>query len=363
MTDESYIKLAIEIAKKGSGFVSPNPLVGAVIVKEDRIIGAGFHERYGSFHAEVNAINNSTQEVEGSTLFVNLEPCSHFGKTPPCTDLIINKKISKVVIGTLDVNPLVSSNGVKKLKNSGISVKVGVLEKECIELNRFFFKAVKEKIPYVTLKSAQTIDGKIADLKGNSKWISSYESRKFVHNLRSQYDAVLVGSGTVKKDDPNLTVRMSEGRSPIRVIFDTSLSLKPTYKVFKKNSGKRVFLIIGESSVVKKEKIKKFQKQGVTLVFVKENKFGRINIKSALSELYNLGINSLLVEGGSEIFSSFIKENLFDEIYTFVSPKILGNGMNVFGDVGIRSIEKSIKLKVHSFEKFEDDILIIYRKE
>lgn len=363
MTDESYIKLAIEIAKKGSGFVSPNPLVGAVIVKEDKIIGAGYHERFGSSHAEVNAINNSTQDVEGSTLYVNLEPCSHFGKTPPCADLIISKKIAKVVIGTLDVNPLVSLNGVKKLKSAGVSVKVGVLEKECIELNRFFFKAVIQKIPYITLKSAQTIDGKIADLKGNSKWITSYESRKFVHTLRSQYDAVLVGSGTVKKDDPNLTVRMSEGRSPIRIILDSSLSLKTTYKVFQKNSGKRVFLIAGESASDKKEKIKKFQKQGVTLIFIKENKFGRINIKSALSELYNLGINSILVEGGSEIFSSFIKENLFDEFYSFISPKILGNGLNVFGDVGIRSIENAMKLKVYSYEKFENDILIIYRKE
>lgn len=363
MTDESYIKLAIEIAKKGSGYVSPNPLVGALIVKNDHIIGAGYHERFGSSHAEVNAVNNSTQDVSGSTLFVNLEPCSHFGKTPPCADLIIEKKISRVVIGTLDMNPLVSGNGVKKLKKAGISVKVGVFEKECIELNRFFFKSINKKIPYVTLKTAQTIDGKIADIKGNSKWITSYNSRKFVHQLRAEYDAVLVGSGTVRKDDPSLTVRMNEGRSPIRVILDTKLSLKTTYKVFQTNSVKRVFLITGKSSSIKKEKIKKIQKQGVTLIFVKENKNGKINIKSALTELYNLGINSVLVEGGSEIFSSFIKENLFDEIYSFISPKYLGSGLRVVGNLGINSIDKSIKLKVASFEKYDEDILIVYRKE
>ncbi|MBZ0199731.1 MAG: bifunctional diaminohydroxyphosphoribosylaminopyrimidine deaminase/5-amino-6-(5-phosphoribosylamino)uracil reductase RibD, partial [Ignavibacteriaceae bacterium] len=216
MTDESYIKLAIEIAKKGNGNVSPNPLVGCVIVKDDRIIGAGFHERFGESHAEVNAIENSKEDVKGSTLYVNLEPCSHIGKTAPCVDRIIEKKIKRVEIGTLDMNPLVSGKGIKKLMSKGIDIKVGVLEKECIALNKFFFKFISQKLPYVTLKAAQTIDGKIADFSGDSKWISCSSSRRYVHEMRSKYDAVFVGMGTVKKDDPSLTVRLAEGRNPKR---------------------------------------------------------------------------------------------------------------------------------------------------
>ena len=191
MTDESYIRLAIEIAKKGAGRVSPNPLVGAVVVKNERILGAGFHEKFGGKHAEINAIEKAKESIEGATLFVNLEPCSHYGKTPPCVDRIISEKIKRVVIGTLDMNPLTSGIGVKKLKSAGIDVKVGILEKECIGLNKFFFKYITKKLPYVSLKSAQTIDGRIADKSGESAWISSLQSRKYVHSLRAQYDAVL----------------------------------------------------------------------------------------------------------------------------------------------------------------------------
>ncbi len=191
MTDESYIRLAIEIAKKGAGRVSPNPLVGAVVVKNERILGAGFHEKFGGKHAEINAIEKAKESIEGATLFVNLEPCSHYGKTPPCVDRIISEKIKRVVIGTLDMNPLTSGIGVKKLKSAGIDVKVGILENECIGLNKFFFKYITKKLPYVSLKSAQTIDGRIADKSGESAWISSLQSRKYVHSLRAQYDAVL----------------------------------------------------------------------------------------------------------------------------------------------------------------------------
>jgi len=192
LTDESYIRLAVEIAKKGMGNVSPNPLVGCVIIKNDRIIGAGYHERYGGPHAEINAINSAAENVEGSTLYINLEPCSHYGKTPPCTDRLIECKIKRVVIGTMDMNPLVSGDGIKKLKAAGIEVKVGVLEKECIDLNKFFFKYITRKIPFVTLKAACTLDGKIADSSGDSKWISSTASRRYVHYLRSKYDACLL---------------------------------------------------------------------------------------------------------------------------------------------------------------------------
>ncbi len=358
LKDESYIQLAIEIAKKGMGNVSPNPLVGCVIVKNERIIGAGYHEKFGKNHAEINAINSVVENIEGSTLYVNLEPCSHFGKTPPCVDKIIEKKIKRVVIGTLDMNPLVSGKGIKKLKKAGIEVKVGVLEKDCINLNKFFFKYITKKIPYVTLKTAQTLDGKIADLNGESKWISSVESRRYVHNLRSKYDAILVGAGTVSKDDPNLTVRMVEGRNPKRIVVDTNLSLKLDKKLFKNNSDKNLIVLTSERSANKYRKINRLQLLGVKILFIKENEDGMLDLKNALKGLGKIKIASLLVEGGSKIFSSFIKENIFDDILTFITPKILGGGLSVVENLGIKSIRRAIKVRVKEVELLGDDILV-----
>ncbi len=358
LSDESYIQLAIEIAKKGMGNVSPNPLVGCIILKNDKIIGAGYHEKFGKNHAEINAINSSIENLEGSTLFVNLEPCSHFGKTPPCVDKIIEKKIKRVVIGTRDMNPIVSGNGIKKLKKAGIEVKVGVLEKDCIELNKFFFKFITKKIPFVTLKTAQTLDGKIADNNGGSKWISSIDSRKYVHKLRSNYDAILVGAGTIFKDDPSLTVRMVEGRNPKRIVIDSELGLKLDKKIFKNNNDKNLIIIASEKSANKYRKIKKLYKRGVKVLFVRENDEGLLDLKSALKLLGKMKISSLLVEGGSKIFSSFIRENIFDNIFAFITPKILGNGLSVFENIGINSIRKAIKLRVKQVENIGDDILI-----
>lgn len=358
MTDESYIKLAIEIAKKGTGRVSPNPLVGCVIVKNDRILGAGFHERFGGKHAEVNAIEKAKGNIEGATLFINLEPCSYYGKTPPCVDLIIANKIKKVVIGTLDINPLVSGKGVKKLKAAGIDVKVGVQEKECIELNRFFFKYITKKLPYVSLKAAQTIDGRIADKSGESNWISSIPSRKYVHTLRAKYDAVLVGSGTVEKDDPKLTVRLVEGRNPKRIILDTNLKIKLSQKIFARNADNNLIVITSKKNAGRKRKINKLNFLGVTVLYAKEESGGKINLKSALRELYKIGIASVLVEGGKEIFTSFVKKNLFDDMLVFISPKILGCGVPLIGNLGIKNLKKSVKAEIGNFEKIGDDILV-----
>ena len=362
MTDESYIKLAIEIAKKGSGNVSPNPLVGCVIIKNDRIIGAGYHEKFGKSHAEINAITNAKEKVEGSTLYVNLEPCSHTGKTPPCVDEIIETKIKRVVIGTLDMNPLVSGNGVKKLKSAGIDVKVGVLEKDCIELNKFFFKHITKKIPYITLKAAQTIDGKIADLTGDSKWISSLSSRKYVHELRSKYDAVLVGTNTVIRDNPSLTVRLSEGRNPKRVIIDSGLKLKTDKKIFLNNKDKNLILVTSKININRKRKLKKLFALDVDIIFAKEEAEGSIDLMNVFKELGKRGINSVLVEGGSTIFTSLIKKKLFDDILLFISPKILGNGLSIVGDLKIKSIGKAVKVKVEKLETCGDDIFVELKK-
>ncbi len=358
MTDESYIQLAIEIAKRGVGNVSPNPLVGCIIIKNDKIIGAGYHEEFGKNHAEINAIESSNGSVEGSTLYVNLEPCSHFGNTPPCVDRIIESKIKRVVVGTLDMNPLVSGSGIKKLKAAGVEVKVGVLENQCAELNKFFFKYISRKIPYVTLKAAQTLDGKIADGSGNSKWISSSISRKIVHQMRSKYDAVLVGSSTVVKDNPRLTVRLTEGRNPRRIILDTHLRLSTKYKIFQYNVDKKLIIITSEKSRKNTAKINKLKSLGVQVLFAKENKKRLVDLKSALEQMGQINIASLLVEGGGKLLSSFIKENLFDDISLFIAPKILGSGVDTFSNLGIKSIQKSFRIKIDNVEKVGDDVLI-----
>ena len=285
MADESYIQLTIEIAKKGEGSVSPNPLVGCVIIKDNRIIGAGYHQKFGEDHAEINAINSSAESLEGSTLYVNLEPCSHFGKTPPCVDRIIKEKVKRVVIGTLDINPLVSGNGVKALKKAGIEVKVGVLEKECIELNKFFFKFITNKLPYVTLKAAQTLDGMIADKNNYSEWISSSESRKYVHWLRARYDAVLIGSETARIDNPKLTVRMVEGRNPYRVVLDSSLKLKSDLNLFKINSDNKTIVITSEKNKSKLKKINQLEKLGVKVLFAKSDTLWKNAIKKCVKRI------------------------------------------------------------------------------
>ncbi len=358
MADESYIKLTLEIAKKGEGNVSPNPLVGCVITKDNRIIGAGYHQKYGEDHAEINAINSATESLEGSTLYVNLEPCSHTGNTPPCVERIIKEKIKRVVIGTLDSNPLVSGNGVKKLKRAGIDVKVGVLEKECYELNKFFFKYISKKIPYVTIKAAQTLDGFIADKNHYSEWISSDHSRKLVHTLRTKYDAVLVGSNTAKIDNPKLTVRMVEGRNPFRIVLDSKLKLKTDLKLFNSNPDKKTLLITSTESRLKKSKLKKFEQLGVKIIFCKKSKNSGLELNSVLKELGKLGITSLLVEGGAKTISSFIKQNLFDDILLFVSPKILGNGLKTFSELSYKKLKDALKLRIVKSDLIGDDILL-----
>jgi diaminohydroxyphosphoribosylaminopyrimidine deaminase/5-amino-6-(5-phosphoribosylamino)uracil reductase len=361
LTDESYIKLALEIAKKGKGKVSPNPMVGAVLVKDDKIIGAGYHKAFGGNHAEINAINNAKQNVEGSTLYINLEPCSHFGKTPPCVDVIIENKIKGVVIGTLDMNPVVSGKGIKKLKQAGLEVKVGILEKECVELNKFFFKFITKKLPYVTLKIAETLDGKIADKHWDSKWVTSMASRRLVHTLRSEYDAVLVGTSTVKIDNPSLTVRYVEGRDPKRIIIDSQLKLKTDLKIFNNAEG-HLIIVTSVNCLSKKKKIDILTRKGANVVFVKENKNGTLNLRNILEELAKNNIASLLVEGGQQIYTSFVKENIFDDILVFIGPKLLGEGLSIVDSLGIPSIKRPVKLKLTSIEKVGDDALLSLTK-
>jgi len=336
----------IELAQKGKGYVSPNPLVGCVIVKNGKVISEGYHEKFGGLHAEANAIENAQKKkisLKGSTLHVNLEPCVHYGKTSPCVDKIIECGIGEVIIGCKDPNPLVSGKGIIKLKQHGVKVTSGFLEFECEALNKFFFKHIKTGIPYITLKAAQTLDGKIADDKFRSKWISGNESRTVVHVLRSEYDAVLVGRNTVEHDNPQLTVRHVKGRNPFRVVIDSSLSLSLNKKVFTDKMRSRTIVLTSEGA--NEKKAKELEKREIKVIRCKTNTHKPvvgvvtndmkevIDLKYALLKLGKLGISSVLVEGGAATYSEFLNQNMVDEILLFTSPKIMGKGISTFGNV------------------------------
>ncbi len=329
--DEKFMQRCFKLALKGAGNVSPNPLVGCVIVKNGKIISEGWHKKYGGFHAERDAITKALKKginLKGSTLYVNLEPCSHYGKTPPCSDLIIENKISEVVIGCRDPYKEVSGKGISKLKKAGVKVKTGILETDAAELNKFFIKYVTTGLPYITLKAAQTIDGKIADDTYRSKWISSPESRKTVHKLRAVYDAVLTGTNTVIYDDPKLNVRGVKGRDPYRIVIDKNLKLKEKYKVFKYTDGKTIVLF---SEKTDNKKIAVYPGDGITFIPCKV-KNGRLDLRDAMKKLAQMIIASIMVEGGAFTYNEFLKNEMADEVMIFVAPKIMGKGIKAFND-------------------------------
>ncbi len=351
--DKVFMKKALSLAKKGAGKVSPNPMVGAVVVKDGEIISTGYHAYYGGPHAEAVALEKAGEKARGATLYVNLEPCVHFGKTPPCVPRIIDAGIKRVVIATLDPNPLVSGKGVKMLREAGVAVTVGVLEKEAKRLNEAFFKWIKTKIPFVVLKVASTLDGKIATYSGDSKWITSLESRKLVHKYRAFYDAVLVGAGTVLKDNPELTVRLMRGRNPVRVILDSSLRIPLSSKVLAANGRRIVF----HSEDVSSDKLERLRDMGVELYAVPgEGKV--LDLHEVLRKLGEIGIASVMVEGGREIFSSFLREELADKLIYFIAPKILGGGIGPFDEVELCTIGESIELKDVRVRRVGSDLLV-----
>lgn len=345
-----------KLALKGAGSVSPNPLVGCVIVKNGKIISEGWHKKYGGFHAERDAITKALKKgvnLKGAALYVNLEPCVHYGKTPPCSDLIIENKISEVVIGSKDPYKKVSGKGIRKLKKAGIKVKTGILEPEAIELNKFFIKYVTTGLPYITLKAAQTIDGKIADDKYRSKWISSATSRKTVHKLRAVYDAVLVGTNTLIYDDPKLNVRGVKGRDPFRIIIDKSLNLKEKYKVFKYTDGKTIVLF---SEKTDKNKIADYPGDGITFIPCRI-KNGRLDLNDALKKLARLNIASILVEGGAYTYNEFLKNDMADEVIIFIAPKIMGKGIKAFNEKQLFG-----KFSETDYSASGTDLLVRFRK-
>lgn len=340
LSKESIINKCIKLAKKGAGAVSPNPLVGCMILKNGKTIGKGFHKKSGSPHAEVNAINNAISKgysVKGADLYVTLEPCNHFGKTPPCTDLIIKSGIKNVYIGMKDPNPLVNGKGISKMQNAGIKVIKDIKEKECIELNKIFVKNTEKKLPYVSLKIAQSIDGKIALNNFSSKWITGSEAREFVQQLRYNNDAILVGANTIKKDNPELTYRGKKKKELKRIILtNESSKISENITVFSDKYSLNTYLINSEIS--------------------------KSGYRKILSELYNMGITSVLVEGGAFVFSKFLEFNLFDDIYILMAPKIIGKGISSFANFEITNLNKSKNLRLIYTKKIGDDILLYYKK-
>lgn len=329
--DELFMMECLALARKGTGHVSPNPRVGAVIVRRGEVLGRGYHQRFGGPHAEVEAIRASKRPVHGATLYVNLEPCNIFGKTPPCADLLIELGIKRVVVGMRDPNPRVSGRGITRLRKAGLTVDVGVLMEECQAFNESFTKHVTTGYPFVTLKVAQTLDGMIADTSGRSRWISSAASRTIVHQLRSEADAVLVGAGTIAADNPKLTVRMVKGRSPLRVVLDGRLSTNVDARIFMRALASNT-VVITSSRMSSKQKMKKalLQSRGVEIIELAADRNQFFSLSAVLKALGERGIASVLVEGGSEVFSRFIAEKCADRLLVFIAPFVYGSGLPAF---------------------------------
>ncbi|MCL0107482.1 bifunctional diaminohydroxyphosphoribosylaminopyrimidine deaminase/5-amino-6-(5-phosphoribosylamino)uracil reductase RibD [Peptococcaceae bacterium] len=363
LNDEYYMKIALELAKNAEGYTAPNPLVGAVIVKNGTIVGKGFHAKAGDNHAEVNAILDAGDRAKGGTLYVNLEPCCHYGKTPPCTEAIVKAGISRVVVAMKDPNPKVGGKGIEILRKAGISVDVGILEEEAKILNEVFVKFILTGLPFVTLKAAVSLDGKIATAKGESKWITGIESRKFVHWLRHKYDAVLVGINTVIADDPMLTVRL-EGKSklrkpyisPVRIVLDSRCRISENAKIFDNLSSQ---VIIATTNASSYDKIKRVEKKGAK-VLVLNDENGKVDIGDLLKELGRLGITSILVEGGSQVHGAFLHKKLVDRIYWFISPMIIGgeNAPSAVRGAGVERLSDALRLSKIEVKRFEEDICI-----
>jgi len=356
MTDAHYMKLALKLAAKGRGYASPNPMVGAVIVKNGKIIGRGYHQCCGENHAEVNAIQSATEDVAGSTLYVTLEPCCHHGKTPPCTDLIIRHKIARVVIGTTDSNPLVSCQGVSCLQSAGIEIATGVLEDECRNLNEVFFHYMGTGLPFVTVKYAQTLDGRIATATGNSQWISSPASLKFAHQLRAEHDAILVGIGTVLKDNPTLTVRGVRGRNPLRVVVDSNLGTPVEANLMQNLS--QTPTLIATTKTASDPHFQKLKAAGAELITVEADEKNHVDLKQLLKMLAARNISSVLIEGGAQIITSVLQDNLVNRLVTITAPKIIGKGIEAISDLYIRDLKEAKLLSVKRVMKKGVDVIM-----
>lgn len=357
--DIFYMKRALDLSLKGTGKTSPNPLVGAVIVKNGKIIGEGYHEYFGGPHAEVNAINNSHDDVEGATIYVTLEPCSHYGKTPPCANLLVEKKIARAVVAMIDPNPKVAGKGISILMQNGIEVVTGVLEEEARKTNEIFLKYIQEKIPFCIVKTAMTIDGKIATRTGESMWITNEKSRTYVHEIRNRVSGIMVGVNTIIKDNPSLTTRLKNGGTDAtRIIVDSSLRIPLDSNVLTIASDKKT--IIATTDRADKEKIEKLKNFKNVQVIITPELDSRVDLCFLFEWLGSKGIDSVLVEGGSTLNFSIIERKLADKLIAFIAPKIIGGNeaKTPVGGKGFEHLKDAVLLKNLKISRFDDDIMV-----
>ncbi len=356
MTDTDYMQEALRIAANAKGRTSPNPLVGAVIVKDDRIIAEGWHRQAGTPHAEIHALNMAGELAKGATLYVTLEPCSHFGRTPPCANAIVEAGIKKVVVAMSDPNPKVAGRGFQILKDAGIEVEVGLCEAEARTLNEVFIKWVTTGKPFVTLKTAMSLDGKIATATGQSKWITSEVSRQRVHELRDINDAIMVGIETVLKDNPMLTTRIDNGKNPIRIVVDSKARTPLASNVVTNHQTKTIIAVTDNAP---KERVNALKKSGIEIIFAGDGE--RVDLNILMNELAKREITSVLLEGGGTLNFGMIEANLIDKVYAFIAPKIIG-GRSALTPVegnGFDSLKNAVMLKDVTTELIDNDILII----
>ena len=351
ISHKKYMELTLKLAEKGKGLTSPNPMVGCLIVKRGRIVGKGWHKKAGTEHAEVLAIDDAGKKAMNSTLYANLEPCSHWGRTPPCTEKILEAGVREVIIGMKDPNPLV--HGYMELKARGIKTKIGILEDEAKELNEFYVKWIKTKKPFVIIKVAMSADGRIATKSGDSKYITSREARTLVHKLRTEVDAVMVGLNTVLRDDPELTPRLCKGKDPLKIVVDSALKMPKKCNLMKNPSQ----LIIATTNKAAKNEIQKMQDKGVKVLVTNSSK-GMVDIVDLMKQLGRHEITSVMIEGGSELNSSAIKAGVADKILIFTAPKLIGNGHGAIGNLGVSKIDKAINLKDPTCSRVGKDMLV-----
>ncbi len=356
LKDEFFMKKALSYAIKGCGWVNPNPMVGAVIVKDGEVIGAGYHEMYGELHAERNALASYKGNVAGATMYVTLEPCCHVGNTPPCTEAIIQSGIKRVVIGSSDPNPLVKGKGINVLRKNNIEVTAGILEEECSSINRIFFHFITTKRPYIVMKYAMTLDGKIATFAGNSKWITGKEARMNVHKDRHKYAGIMVGVDTVIADNPLLTCRIADSKSPIRIICDTRLRTPLTANVV---STAEKYKTIIATCCHDKERISPYKQAGCQVVTVSA-KDGHVDLCELMTALGGIGIDSILLEGGAQLNWSAMESGIVNKVQVYLAPKLFG-GNSAKSPIGGRGVEyphEAFALSMPEITMLGDDILL-----
>lgn len=351
--DNEWMGLALRLAEATLGQTSPNPAVGAVVVHQGQVLGIGAHLRAGEAHAEVHALDMAGDRARGATLYVTLEPCSHHGRTPPCTERILASGVTKVVVATSDPNPRVAGRGIRQLREAGLEVVTGVREAEAARLNRFFFKWVRSGLPYVTVKTASTLDGKIATATGDSRWVTGEAARERVHLMRHQHDAILVGSGTALADDPQLTTRLpGGGRNPLRIIADSRLRLPLSARVFRDGQAPTLVLT---TPLAPTAKVRELEQIGVE-VWVLESADGRVPLREALRRLASRGVVSVLAEGGGQLNFSLLQERLVDEVVAFIAPKIIGGaGPTSYQGSGWEKMADALHLREVQVEQIGED--------